>query len=212
MAIKTKEDPRMRRTRKLLQAALIQLLKEKPLAKIQIKEIVEKAELSRPTFYKQFETKEQLLFSHVDDMFEKISTDVFAEAQKGKGVDMITLVIASFEQWRLHKEELHWILQVENKDLVFKRLHSHLKRLKQEFDKFVPPLDLALAYDAYLTSFVLGGMYMLVKTWLENGAQESPEKMASMTFMLLFNGFSPMRSVQAENNPLLEHAIQVLRS
>ncbi|MEL6526896.1 MAG: TetR/AcrR family transcriptional regulator, partial [Chloroflexota bacterium] len=72
MTTKKRLDRRIGRTRKLLQNALIQLLKEKPLAKIQIKELTELANVSRPAFYKHFETKERLLFSLVDDLFDKI--------------------------------------------------------------------------------------------------------------------------------------------
>ena len=103
MAIKDQADPRMRRTRKLLQAALFELLEKKPLSKIQIKEIAEVAELSRPTFYKQFDTKEELLFSHVDDVLDKISKEVLLEAQRGTQIDMMVLVTASFRQWQKHK-------------------------------------------------------------------------------------------------------------
>ncbi|MEM7333365.1 MAG: TetR/AcrR family transcriptional regulator [Chloroflexota bacterium] len=212
MAIKEKVDPRMRRTRKLLQAALFDLLKKKPLAKIQIKEIAEAAELSRPTFYKQFETKEELLFSHVDDVLEQISKEVFLEAQNGRQIDMVILVTASFRQWQKHKQLLRWVFQVENKDLVIKALHSQLRGIKQVFDHFVPPLELAQEYEDYLTGFISGGMYMLIKTWLANDMRESPEKMASLTFMLLYNGFSPLRAMQSNNPELLDNAIELLSS
>ncbi|MEM7348434.1 MAG: TetR/AcrR family transcriptional regulator, partial [Chloroflexota bacterium] len=79
MTKKKKEDRRVRRTRKLLQIALISLLRRKLLAKIQIKEIVEEADVSRTTFYQHFETKEELLFSLMDDVFEKIHRVIFYE-------------------------------------------------------------------------------------------------------------------------------------
>lgn len=211
MAIKEQADPRMRRTRKLLQDALFELLKKKPLGKIQIKEITETAELSRPTFYKQFDTKEDLLFSHVDDVMATIAKEVFLEAQHGKEVDMVTLVTAFFRQWQAHKQLLRWVFQVENKDLVFKAFQSQLRAIRIVFDQFVPPLELAKEYDAYLTGFLTGGMYMLIKTWLDNDMQDSPEKMASLTFVLLYNGFSPMRSKHATNPDVLDDAIALLQ-
>ncbi len=212
MAISENVDPRMKRTRKLLQDALFELLKKKPLSKIQIKEITETAELSRPTFYKQFETKEELLFSRVDDVLEQISKEVFAETQKGKPIDMMTLVTTFFTQWQSHKQLLRWIFQVENKDLVFKAFQSQLRGIKLLFDQFVPPLDLAEQYEDYLTGFLSGGMYMLIKTWVDNDMRESPEKMASLTFMFLYNGFSPMQSQHSQRPEMLENAIGVLQS
>ena len=84
MTIKRKPDRRVRRTRKRLQDALIHLLRQKLLAKIQIKEIVEEADVSRTTFYQHFETKEQLLMSLMDDLFEKIHSVVFHEREDGE--------------------------------------------------------------------------------------------------------------------------------
>ncbi|MEM8859776.1 MAG: TetR/AcrR family transcriptional regulator [Chloroflexota bacterium] len=212
MAISEKADPRMKRTRKLLQDALFELLKKKPLAKIQIKEITEMAELSRPTFYKQFDTKEELLFSHVDDVLAQISAEVFSEAQNGHRVDMVTLVTTFFRQWQKHKQLLRWIFQVENKDLVFNAFQSQLRGIKLMFDQFVPPLDLAQEYEDYLTGFLSGGMYMLIRTWVDNDMRESPEKMASLTFMFLYNGFSPARQEHSGNPDVVDNAIGVLRS
>ncbi|MEM9775212.1 MAG: TetR/AcrR family transcriptional regulator [Chloroflexota bacterium] len=212
MAISEKTDPRMKRTRKLLQDALFELLKKKPLSKIQIKEITAMAELSRPTFYKQFDTKEELLFSHVDDVLAQISAEVFSEAQAGKQVDMVSLVTTFFRQWQPHKQLLRWIFQVENKDLVFRAFQSQLRGIRLVFDQFVPPLDLAKEYDDYLNSFLSGGMYMLIQTWVNNDMRESPEKMASLTFMLLYNGFSPMRQKYSNNSGMLDSAIVTLKS
>ena len=203
-------DTRMRRTRKLLQAALFELLKEKPLAKIQIKEIAEVAELSRPTFYKQFDTKEELLFSHVDDVLEKISREILLEAQKGSQIDMVTMVTASFRHWQKHKQLLRWVFQVENKNLVIKAFQSQIMAIKTFFDQFVPPLELVEEYEEYVMSFISGGMFMLLKTWLDNDMRKSPEEMASLTFMLLYNGFSPLRSRHVQNPDVLDNAIKIL--
>lgn len=212
MAIKENSDPRMRRTRKLLQGALFELLKQKPLSKIQIKEITEVAELSRPTFYKQFDTKEELLFSHVNDVFDQISKDVRLEAQKGEQIDLFTLVTASFKQWKKHRQLLQWVNQVDNKDLVIKALTTQLREIKQVLDQYAPPHDLAHAYEDYLMNFISGGMYMLIKTWLDNDMRESPEKMALLTFILLYNGFSPPLSERLETGDMRSYAIKLLQS
>jgi len=192
MTTKKKQDRRIGRTRKLLQNALIELLKEKPLAKIQIKEIAEVANVSRPAFYKHFETKERLLFSLIDDLFEQIHQNVFEDLEDGDAVDMHTLLTRFYQQWQLHSEEIQWVMQVENKDLLIGSLRTNVASIKQRFDEYFPPLDVAQDYEDYLIDFAAGGAYMLLKRWLENGLRESPETMATLSFMLLYNGFSPM--------------------
>ncbi|MEM8861059.1 MAG: TetR/AcrR family transcriptional regulator [Chloroflexota bacterium] len=196
MTNKKKQDRRIRRTRKLLQDALIYLLRRKPLAKIQIKEIVEEADVSRPTFYQHFETKEKLLFSLMDDVFEKIHSVIFLGREDGEDFDVIQFLAASFRQWRLHSEELRWVLQVENKDLFIAALRVHVEALKQEAAKYLKPNPAFQPYDEYEFSFVSGGLYMLLKNWISNGMQESDEEMGKIAFVLLGNGFNPF-NVQA---------------
>lgn len=188
-----KEDRRIRRTRKLLQDALIQLLRQKPLAKIQIKEIVDVADVSRPTFYHHFETKEELLFSHVDDVFEKIRETVFGNIEDGDTVDLQQLLITSFEQWMLHSEALQWVLQVENKDLLIAALRTHIEMLRQEYERFVPPETLPPQFDEYAANFISGGLYMLIKSWLDNGLQESTETMGALAYLLISSELFQMR-------------------
>lgn len=200
MTIKRKTDRRIRRTRKRLQDALIHLLRKKLLTKIQIKEIVEEADVSRTTFYQHFETKEQLLFSLVDDLFEKIHAVVFEKREDGEVLDILQLLTASYEQWLLHSEELKWVLQVENKDLLIEALSPHIKALRNEVAKhFSPPKDVQV-YADYETSFVSGGLYMLIKNWIKNGMVESAETMGKITFLLLDNGLSPLRTPTAVDN------------
>lgn len=204
MTNKKKEDRRVRRTRRLLQDALIHLLRRKLLAKIQIKEIVEEADVSRTTFYQHFETKEDLLFSLMDDLFEKIHQVVFPKRENGEVVDILQLLTSSYEQWLLYSEELKWVLQVENKDLLIEALRPNIEALRNEVDKHLPPLKVAQVYADYETSFVAGGMYMLIKDWIKNGMRESAETMGKVTFLLVNNGLSPLRALDsAEGVPNL---------
>ena len=196
MTNKKKEDRRIRRTRKRLQDALIHLLRRKLLKKIQIKEIVEVADVSRTTFYQHFETKEQLLFSLIDDLFEKIHTVVFHERDSEENIDILQLLTSSFEQWLVNSEQLKWVLQVENKDLLIAALRVHVEALKQEVDKHTLPNPAFRAYDEYGFSFVAGGLYMLIKDWINNDMRESAETMGKITLALLGNGFNPFQ-VQA---------------
>ena len=210
--INKKEDRRIRRTRKLLQDALIQLLRQKPFAKIQIKEIVDVADVSRPTFYHHFETKEELLFSHMDDLFEKIREAVFGDIEDGNTVDFPQLLITSFEQWQLHSEALQWVLQVENKDLLIAALHTHIEMLRQEFERVVPPATYLPEFEAYTSNFFAGGLYMLLKIWIDNGMQESAETMGNLTYLLMSNEIFRIRFDQLQDGIDLEQRQQEIQT
>ena len=56
-------DRRVQKTRKLLQEALMELVAEKGYEAVTIREILDKANVGRSTFYAHFQDKDQLLHS-----------------------------------------------------------------------------------------------------------------------------------------------------
>ncbi len=67
-------DARIKVTRELLNNAFIQLLEEKPFSKITVKEICERADINRSTYYahydnpyNQFESLKKIFFKRVDE-------------------------------------------------------------------------------------------------------------------------------------------------
>src|SRR5437763_7375065 len=65
------EDPRVKRTRKLLQQAFMELMAEKDMASISIGEITDRATVNRATFYAHFPDKYALLDSIVREQFQQ---------------------------------------------------------------------------------------------------------------------------------------------
>ena len=76
MSNKESLDPRVRRTKKWLQEALLSLMLQKPFTKISIAEITDKAEVSRPTFYLHYKNKEEVLEDYLDSMYKNFMVDM----------------------------------------------------------------------------------------------------------------------------------------
>lgn len=66
-AVKT--DPRVKRTRQLLQQAMIELLQEKSFESVTVQEIAARAEVNRATFYAHYVDKNALVYAMVREMF-----------------------------------------------------------------------------------------------------------------------------------------------
>ena len=64
-----KEDRRVRRTKKLMTQALTQLLQQKQVNEITVKELTDLADMNRGTFY--------LYYKDIFDMLEKIEDELF---------------------------------------------------------------------------------------------------------------------------------------
>jgi AcrR family transcriptional regulator len=68
---RNKMDPRVRRTRQLLQAALVALMQEKSFRVITVQDIADRATVNRVTFYAHFDNKEALLEYTVREMIRR---------------------------------------------------------------------------------------------------------------------------------------------
>ena len=69
-----KTDARVRYTVHMIQNVFLELLKEKPVAKITVKEICEHAEINRSTFYKHYQD--------VYDLMEKLENEAVEAFEK----------------------------------------------------------------------------------------------------------------------------------
>src|SRR5437762_11411651 len=119
-------DLRARRTRKWLQDALIGLMKEKSFEDIQITELTERAQVSRPAFYLHFRSKEELLLSHVDIIFHEFHAEVSREIARGN-IDRKRFSIMLFQYWERYAETLRLVIQAENPDILLERRREYVR-------------------------------------------------------------------------------------
>src|SRR5215813_2914141 len=90
-------DPRVKRTRKLLEDAFVALLAEKSFHAISVQDIAERATVNRATFYAHFEDKYALMDQMIREAFqEALGRRVTAEAPFTLG-NLHLLVVAVCE-------------------------------------------------------------------------------------------------------------------
>jgi len=94
------------RSRRLLQQALLVLLADEPLSKVTVSQIAARADVSRQAFYLHFSSKEELLLSHVDDVFDEIRATVLPSPARPRAVGLLELIATSFAEWARHADAL----------------------------------------------------------------------------------------------------------
>ena len=92
-----KEDLRVRRTKKLLSMALLDIMEDTPFNKISVNDICEKAMVHRATFYNHFYDKEDL-FNYIlgeiqEEMFNKSVESGTFGSSKEMYMDLISNVL-----------------------------------------------------------------------------------------------------------------------
>jgi AcrR family transcriptional regulator len=179
MPLKTKatEDRRVQKTQKLLRGALVSLVSEKPYDSIAVKEILDRANVGRSTFYTHFRDKDDLLLSGIHDMLGPIP---LSAPHSGKNLDRILwFSIPVFEHHYRHAHAwgdtigprgraiLHEHLRKVLTELIAEVLKTHV-RSGRKSEQQLPP-DVVSAYIA--STFVL-----VLNWWLDRRMRLAPKQ------------------------------------
>lgn len=180
-------DRRIRKTRRLLRQCLTDLLKEKKVQDITVREISDMADINRGTFY--------LHYKDIFDLMEQIEAELLEELEdvlnRHQAEDLLSRPSTIFiEVYSLVKDnaDIVAILIGDNGDLNFvNRLNEIVREkcLKDWMALFCPKTS--TSFDAYY-SFIVSGCIGIVQYWLKNGMKETPEDMALMTEQIILKG------------------------
>lgn len=180
-----KVDRRVIKTRRQLKKGLAALMKEKSVNQITVKELVEEVDINRSTFY--------LHFKDIQDLLREIEENI--EAQIKRAIEEHPIVSGN-ENAFYFIEDMFRVLDEEreiskaligpNGDMGF--IHRIERIIKENsrgtLEKMFPGKKEDLKY---FYAFCLSGCLGLVKVWLNEGEEKSPEEMAQMTFNMIAN-------------------------
>ena len=182
-----KIDRRIRKTRKQLQDGFISLLLEKSIKDITVKELCDKVDLNRGTFY--------LHYKDIYDMADQLENELF---------DRLENVLSNHPSSQLKDEPFPLLLDLfiliketapfctvllgNNGDIAFfnklksvlrDKCFSHWMELfnTDKVDKF-----------EYFYNFIVSGSIGIVESWLKNGLKESPEEISAIVCDIILNG------------------------
>ena len=196
-------DRRIRKTRRVIRQCLTELLKTKRIQDITVREISEKADINRGTFY--------LHYRDIFDLMEQIENELLEELEDVlnhfKASDLLSNPALVFTRvFHLVKEnsDMVSILIGQNGDINFvNRLKDIVREkcLKDWMELFRPGagggrqtsrssqntlLDDS-AFEAYY-SFTVTSCIGLVQYWLDSGLKETPEQLASLVEQIISKG------------------------
>lgn len=180
------EDRRIRMTKQMLRNSLIELLKEKPLHSISIKEICVLADLNRSTFYRHYATTYELY----EDILAVASEDVakIIERHKQGREELQTLMVEILEHAEANRE-LFLVLLNENGNLNVGELFSD--NVKKVIKKVRPQQNVTPELELYIIQFFAAGVANFLWTWLNDDRRHSPKMVATFISTLAQNGLRP---------------------
>ncbi|WP_321472705.1 TetR family transcriptional regulator [uncultured Paludibaculum sp.] len=172
-------DPRIRRTRKMLQTALDKLLQKKEFEQISVQDIAEEAELNRATFYDHYGDKYSLLECMVGGRFMELLAERQVRFDHTCSAALRSMVLAVSDYLR----------QLQGTDRRPLEPHMELaiiavvRRILLDGLKKHPPASEASS--EMIAASVSWALYGAVKEWMQAPDRGKPEELADTVSILV---------------------------
>ena len=186
------EDYRKRCTQKIVKDAMIELLEEKPLHKIKVTELCEKAGINRATFYNNFED--------IYDLYENIENEYFENFYQMISSD--DLLVSSFKVQKIIVKHVECILENKKLFMIFyrsERCFRLFEKVMQRVTDWVSELpsfndwikDENIAFNSkeelqMMNIFMIHGISGLLYTKLASGEEVVPNDFVKLVLQFLY--------------------------
>lgn len=166
------------RSKRRITDALLELMQTTPFSKITIKDVVERAGLTRQTFYHNFETKEEVLQCRVDEL----SAGFFDDLNKHKIETWEDLLCCFFRYWQENADFVRLLMQHDQTGIFTTRLPLFYEAALVGDLKTIGLTD---AEAGLWYAFLRGAVVNTLTTWLSSDGRISARRLAGLAVAML---------------------------
>ena len=184
--MKSKEDPRVRRTRRLLRDALVSLILEKDYASVSIKEITRRADVAYITFFRHFESIDHLLMEVLDEGLAELLGHIETLAKRSETSADETEGTLIFEYIKQKADLFRILFKSQSVTRVRKKVVQNIAILFQEscapLARCGNPVTIAVISNHIATSLL-----SLIEWWLDNEMRPVSAQMGTVYKSLIID-------------------------
>jgi AcrR family transcriptional regulator len=179
-------DPRVRRTRRLLRDALVSLMLEKDFASISIKEITERAEVAYITFFRHYESLDQLLMEVLNEGLRELLVHIESLAKQSEKSALETEGRLIFEYIEQKADLFRILFKSQSVTRVRKKVVRNIAAI---FQKSCLPLARSgnPVATAIMSNHIATSLLSLIEWWLDNKMIPSPAQMGKVYKSLIID-------------------------
>jgi len=172
---RSKKDARVTRTRDRLGDALIELIEQQPFEQITVQEVLDRARVSRSTFYAHYTNKEDLFLEDVNDFWEYMATMLERTGESSERVAAVRELFAHASGAHQLKAALLAAGKVHD---VLELGREHFARgIEQRLTRMQRPARASAQRLAMLSQMFAGALFSLLDRWLSGAIKETPQEM-----------------------------------
>ncbi len=180
----TKEYSCVKRTKKAFEDSLASLAKEYPLNKITVKNLCEKAQLSRNAFY--------FHYKDINDLIADIENSVISDAQEvlnglekaGFPKSVYLTIDGLIDLFDGRKDTVMMLLDASFSTSFTGRISKMFSDYNYKYFRAYHSDKDRTGYD-YFYMFISSGFYGIIKYWLDNPEEMSKASLKGLTYILI---------------------------
>jgi AcrR family transcriptional regulator len=181
-------DPRVRRTRQLLQQAFLELMQEKRFASVTVHDIAERATVNRATFYAHFADKYDLLDFIIREQFQR---EVASKLPPGSrwGMNTLQMLIGAVFDFLRKVQNEHRPTDIELDPLFERIVQEELAEILSSWLKQVSPSGMVRRVPVGTVASVMSwAMFGAAAQWIHGAKTISAEQMVNQVLIVITEG------------------------
>ena len=188
------EDRRIRKTRTQLRQALAELILEKDLGEITVKELTERADVNRGTFYAHYQDLQDMVEQVEGELFQEFSVVLDGHEAAELRWDLTPILRDVFCFVKKNRSFCRALMTTPMGEDFFRRLSSTIyQKCLLEWEGLYRLGDMSGPNNCL--EFVVAGTVGLVRAWALRDFREPPEEMAALANRLILSG---LRSLEGK--------------
>ena|SRR5689334_3859293 len=188
-----KMDRRERRTRDALGDALIDLMHQRPFKSIKVQDVLDRAGVSRATFYSHYRDKDDLFFSDVEEFWEMMSNMLDRHGENSNRVAPVRELFSHVGKASGFREAL----------VASGKVHDVMEQGQGQFARAIEQRLMKLTgsqkngqYTAQAHAFA-GALLSMLNWWIDRGMPVSAAEMDDFFHRLVWSGVNMPAAEQA---------------
>lgn len=197
-------DDRVIKTKKLIKQALGELIEEKGFDHVSIKDLTQRANINRGTFYLHYQDKYDLLEKFENEVLDDINENAHTFVQS---INKIDLMSDNFSN-EIKPYILKIFNYIKNNYIIVKviigpksdlRFQNKIKNIlsllltEKGWDSYFES-QIEVISKPYFIAYIVQAHVGVIRHWIDNGMDESTDKMATMVSSMFF--FGPFNSLK----------------
>ncbi len=189
--INKKEDRRIKKTKQLLKQGLIDIMFEKDIKNITIKELVEKVDINRSTFYLHYSDIYELLAELENNLMDEIWQVFDSYKNIDKLEESYAFILTLYKTFDNNRDLCKAIMSSQNNSTFIQQMEESIEReIRIKLEELLGD-DYAIPKNSYI--FYRCGCVGLIKSWITNDLPETPEEMARETYHIVIDSLQRLQ-------------------